>query len=32
MIERALAGVKVTPIYPGQSFLDDLDEEDADLL
>ncbi|MCD5456071.1 tRNA uracil 4-sulfurtransferase ThiI [Lactobacillus delbrueckii] len=32
LIERALAGVKVTPIYPGQSFLDDLDEEDADLL
>ena len=32
LIERALAGVKVTPIYPGQSFLDDLAEEDADLL
>ncbi|MCD5466259.1 tRNA 4-thiouridine(8) synthase ThiI [Lactobacillus delbrueckii subsp. bulgaricus] len=32
LIERALAGAKVTPIYPGQSFLDDLDEEDADLL
>ncbi|NVH29136.1 tRNA 4-thiouridine(8) synthase ThiI [Lactobacillus delbrueckii subsp. bulgaricus] len=32
LIERALAGVKVTPIYPDQSFLDDLDEEDADLL
>lgn len=32
LIERSLAGVKVTPIYPGQSFLDDLAEEDADLL
>lgn len=32
LIERALAGVKVIPIYPGQSFLDDLAEEDADLL
>lgn len=32
LIERALAGVKVTPIYPAQSFLDDLAEEDADLL
>ncbi|GHN42935.1 tRNA uracil 4-sulfurtransferase ThiI [Lactobacillus delbrueckii] len=32
LIERALAGVKVTPIYPGQSFLDDLAEEDEDLL
>lgn len=32
LIERALAGVKVTPIYPGQSFLDDLAEEDVDLL
>ncbi|APG71180.1 tRNA 4-thiouridine(8) synthase ThiI [Lactobacillus delbrueckii subsp. delbrueckii] len=32
LIEWALAGVKVTPIYPGQSFLDDLAEEDADLL
>lgn len=32
LIDRALAGVKVTPIYPGQSFLDDLAEEDADLL
>lgn len=32
LIERALAGVKVTPIYPSQSFLDDLAEEDADLL
>lgn len=32
LIERALAEVKVTPIYPGQSFLDDLAEEDADLL
>lgn len=32
LIERALAGVKVTPIYPGQSFLDDPAEEDADLL
>ena len=32
LIERALAGIKVTPIYPGQSFLNDLSEEDADLL
>ncbi|MBT8804518.1 tRNA 4-thiouridine(8) synthase ThiI [Lactobacillus delbrueckii subsp. bulgaricus] len=32
LIERALAGVKVTLIYPGQSFLEDLAEEDADLL
>lgn len=32
LIERALAGVKVTPVYPGQSFLDDLAEEDVDLL
>ncbi|GHV97987.1 putative tRNA sulfurtransferase [Lactobacillus nasalidis] len=32
LIERALAGVKITPIYPGQEFLNDLAEEDADLL
>lgn len=32
MIERAMAGIKITPIYPNEKFLDDKAEEDKDLL
>lgn len=32
LLERALAGVKVTPIYPGQKFIDNIADEDAALL
>lgn len=32
LIERALAGIKVTPIYPNQKFLNDQAQEDQSLL
>lgn len=32
LIQRALDGIEVMPIYPNQKFLDDKAEEDADLL
>ena len=32
MIQRAIAGMEITPIYPNQKFLDDKAQEDADLL
>ncbi|GAA3628474.1 tRNA 4-thiouridine(8) synthase ThiI [Lactobacillus hamsteri] len=32
LIERAMAGINITPIYPNQTFLDDKAQEDADLL
>ena len=32
LIQRAMDGIKVTPIYPNQKFLEDKAQEDADLL
>ncbi len=32
MIQRAIDGMEITPIYPNQKFLDDKAEEDAELL
>lgn len=32
LIERAMAGIEITPIYPNEKFLDDKAQEDADLL
>ena len=32
MIQRAIDGMEITPIYPNQKFLDDKAQEDADLL
>ncbi|GFZ27083.1 thiamine biosynthesis protein ThiI [Lactobacillus corticis] len=32
LIERAMAGIEITPIYPNQKFLADKSAEDADLL
>ncbi len=32
MIQRAMDGIEVTPIYPNQKFLDDKAQEDKDLL
>lgn len=32
LIERALAGIEITPIYPGQKFLDSDEAEDTSLL
>lgn len=32
LIQRALDGIKITPIYPNEKFLDDKAQEDADLL
>ena len=32
LIQRALDGIEVTPIYPNEKFLDDKAQEDADLL
>ena len=32
LIQRALDGIEVMPIYPNQKFLDDKAQEDADLL
>ncbi|MDN6042867.1 MAG: tRNA 4-thiouridine(8) synthase ThiI, partial [Lactobacillus sp.] len=32
LVERALAGIQVTPIYPNQQFLHNKSAEDADLL
>ena len=32
LIERAMAGIEITPIYPNEKFLDDKAQEDKDLL
>lgn len=32
LIDRALAGIQITPIYPNQKFIDDSAQADADLL
>ncbi len=32
LIERAMAGIEITPIYPNQEFLEDQVQEDMDLL